>query len=172
MTNLVDYLRECISDPALVKGPMPIDEFNKCYCVRCIRTDCTRSTGNNLGFMRRVKNWRHDLFEAPPRAADNDPSFNTIRAKQFIQVSEHSNSNVYIPTFVSIEASPKQTEPELIQPKIPESTKQPEQTLSTPTITQINTPFIQGTILYDEQKIPQTPQNIELNPGGTFTFKD
>lgn len=83
-----DYLRECMSDPALVQGPTPIDEFGKAFCIRCIQKDCTRARLNSSLFARRAETWKENLFDNPPRAKDNDPRYQDIRAKRFLQTAQ------------------------------------------------------------------------------------
>ena len=82
-----DFLRECMSDPALVQGQVPIDEFNKAYCVRCVQKECARAGLNGSLLARRAATWHTSLFEKPPRAADDDPRYQSIRAKKFLQTS-------------------------------------------------------------------------------------
>lgn len=85
VTMSQDYLRECMSDPALVQGPTPIDEFSKAFCIRCIQKDCTRARLNGSLFARRAETWKKNLFDSPPRASDDDPRYQAIRAKKFLQ---------------------------------------------------------------------------------------
>jgi hypothetical protein len=82
-----DFLRECMSDPALVQGQVPIDEFNKAYCVRCVQKECARAGLNGSLLARRAATWHTNLFEKPPRAAEDDPRYQSIRAKKFLQTS-------------------------------------------------------------------------------------
>lgn len=82
-----DFLRECMSDPALVQGQVPIDEFNKAYCVRCVQKECARAGLNGSLLARRAATWKVNLFENPPRAAENDPKYQSIRAKKFLQTA-------------------------------------------------------------------------------------
>lgn len=83
-----DFLKECMSDPALVKGMVPIDEFNRVYCLKCFQKECERSAAGGTLFTRRVENWKTDLFEKPPRAKDDDPKYAGIRAKKFLQMAK------------------------------------------------------------------------------------
>src|SRR5690348_6277675 len=86
--NRADFLKECMSDPALVTSPVPIDEFQRNYCIVCANRECARSSANNLAFDRRVANWESTLFTNAPRAKDDDPNFVRIRSKNFAPVIE------------------------------------------------------------------------------------
>src|SRR5271157_4373925 len=110
VVNRLDFLKECMTDPALVpRGPVPINEFNRVYCLRCGRAECSRSAGSNLAFTNRALNWKHDLFEAPPRADENDPMFADIRAKKFISASDNVEQvpSEIIQVPVQLEQAPK-----------------------------------------------------------------
>lgn len=188
-----DYLRECMSDPALVQGPTPIDEFSKAFCIRCIQKDCTRARLNGSLFARRAETWKVNLFDSPPRAKDDDPRYQTIRAKKFLQTANEVvelrqggvNYEVQtrempdLPAALRKEppAAPAETTPE---PETPEPTVQtqiappdldppapppppPAQPVHDASFQ--NTPFEQGTVLPGGQ-----PQEKVTEVGGSFTF--
>lgn len=80
-----DFLKECMSDPAIGGGrSIPIDEFNRSWCVRCQQKDCGRAGLNNSLLVRRAETWKEKLFDKPPRADDADSRFDHIRAKRFL----------------------------------------------------------------------------------------
>jgi len=79
-----DYLRECMQDPALVKGPIPIDEFSKQICLQCVNSSCARSRMMGMSTYVRAQNWKRDLFDQVPRAREDDPKYSQIRSKNFI----------------------------------------------------------------------------------------
>lgn len=63
-----DFLRECMED---VKN-VPIDEFNKAFCLVCANRDCSRARANTSLFNIRTSNWEKDLFlQVPTLDADN-----------------------------------------------------------------------------------------------------
>ena len=189
MTLGTDFLRDCMTDPALVHGPVQIDEFNKQYCTRCVSADCTRSAANGMAFTRRVTNWKRDLFDAPPRASDNDPNYADIRAKKFTSIG---TSTVSAPT-PTVKSAPTheiqfQDEPLIISPQqpipydgfqvvsplvtSPQTPIAPESTppvIPAPVHNQMNTPFAQGAMLGNPA--PKTAE-VVIESGGTFTFGD
>ena len=169
-----------MSDPALVpRGPVPINEFNKVYCLRCGRVECSRSAGSGLSFTNRALNWKHDLFEAPPRADDNDPMFADIRAKKFIsasdQVEQVSPKIIQVPVQITKESKPNplgieiiEEQPEQANPEPP--TQEPVQVVNPPINRLVNTKFNQGAMIGNPN--PQTKQEVVIAPGGTFSFGD
>lgn len=82
-----DFLRECMSDPALVDRPTPIDQFCRSFCVVCGNKECTRSRANLMSFTARAAEWEDRMFNKVPRAAPNDEKFTYIRSKNFRQTN-------------------------------------------------------------------------------------
>jgi len=183
-----DFLKICLSDPALVKNTVPLDMFTKSYCIVCSQSACARSWANNASFSNRVANWRKNLFDEVPRVADDDPRFDTIRAKKFLTIvrdnvpevntGPSSRYEVQTPTMVSTETQLPQTpvysQAPVIQPApvesetpvevIPAPITHPEP--QKPDFDLNNTPFQQGTIISTKPK----EKEIFLDPGSTFTF--
>jgi hypothetical protein len=189
-----DYLRECMSDPALVQGPTPIDEFSKAFCIRCIQKDCTRARLNGSLFARRVETWKTNLFDSPPRAKDDDPRYQSIRAKRFLQTANEVvelrqggvNYEVQTREMPEIPAALRR-EPVVAAPEpVPSPAPVPEPVVQTQTApvdlappppppppppapvrdaSFQNTPFEQGTVLPGGQ-----PQEKVTEVGGSFTF--
>jgi hypothetical protein len=190
--NRIDYLKECISDVSGKLGRMvPIDDFNRTFCVVCVNRDCTRSKSNNLKFESRVNNWQDIYFNKVQRAADQDPKFENIRVKKFISPED---KNTYIIKDPEPVLAPPIPEPAL-EPALelivletpPKALSVPESELSIPELSvpepkkleyqnstnqiqisdQANTPFAQGTMLPGskvEEKV--------LEPGQVFVFDD
>lgn len=188
-----DFLRECMSDPALVQGQVPIDEFNKAYCVRCVQKECARAGLNGSLLARRAATWRTNLFESPPRAAENDPKYQAIRAKKFLQTSNevvelrNNGVNYEVQTREMPEALRKNTpEPPALdpQPAPPRFVAPPEPPPEPPAALERvepppdppaapsprldappqNTPFDQGTVL------PGGSSEKTVEVGGSYVF--
>lgn len=177
-----DFLKECMSDPALVKpgASVPIDDFNKSYCIVCANRECTRSISNNMAFDKRVQNWQNDLFINPPRASDDDPKFVNIRNKNFAPAG-HRIEIPGSPNFISVQSKAQVESPPRIETldnaviQIPsrfspqpvnESASENRQAVQA---VQDNTNFSQGVILPGKDK--EKKENVD-QPGSTFTFDD
>lgn len=83
-----DFLKECMSDVGIV----PINDFNKNYCMRCVNSQCSRSATNNHLFVKRVTNWEENLFKGVKRADENDPKYAQIRSQKFMPVIQNLGS--------------------------------------------------------------------------------
>ncbi len=190
MSSKADFLKDCLSDPALVQGPIPIDEFTRVYCLRCQSRECSRSRANGMLFDQRVGNWQEKLFINPAQAKEGDPGFDHLRNRNFLPiipgVSTTANSG-----FVSREQPSRFVEPPTA--KAPDSSPSDAMDLvwgpvenaedavevepppsAPPTVPTVppsdgleNTPFQQG------QMLPGAPpQEIILQPGQSFTLGD
>jgi hypothetical protein len=156
---MADFLRECMSDIASqIKQSIPIDEFTKSYCIRCLNQDCARSKANGLRFVKRAVNWKEDLFINVPRADEHDSVFDNIRSRQFISANETPGEN---PGENPV-APPVKPEPEP-EPE-PEPIVAPPSSLATPDLG--NTPFVQGTMVSDKP----LKKEVVLEPGQAYTF--
>jgi hypothetical protein len=177
-----DFLKECMSG----FGGVPIDQFNQRFCLVCVNSECARSSvGSN--FVKRVTNWEKNLFISPPRASENDPKYDNIRAKNFLSVEPDPITIHSVPiasepekTASMIEIMEEEPEPApAVSVPIPESKIQepvliPEPKIQEPPAQQIkqsppqvqpmNTPFQQGTMVSDK------PKEVVMEPGSTFTF--
>ena len=171
-----------MSDPALVQtGPIPMDQFNKAYCLVCANRECSRSGLNLSAFDRRAINWKSDLFDNVVRPSESDPQYQSVRSKQFLPVARHGGevnthtSPVRFETVVqempTVVEHPVES-PVVVVP-VPAETKGPKPAPITPPALE-NTPFIQGTMLpgapSPAPQTPQTPGDIIISPGGSFTF--
>lgn len=83
-----DFLRECMAD---VKN-VPIDEFNKAFCLVCANRECTRARANTSLFNIRTTNWEKDLFLNIPRLEESNPVAKEIIAKWYSPPSINSGT--------------------------------------------------------------------------------
>lgn len=157
-------------------GNVPIDTFNKRFCVVCAQRECVRSGSNNSSFDVRARTWKTTLFDAVPRADDSDPGFEHIRAKRFLPVSGHVQTVQFHPTgpgdVIHI--------PEVVtrQDRGPSTglvTPAPRTRAAAPPEAE-NTEFEQGSMLDGSTPEPgakaSTGSEVILESGGSFTFGD
>ena len=171
-----DFLRECMSDPALVQKPLPIDQFCRMFCVVCGQKVCSRSRASTMIFTERVANWKTRLFDEVPRAADNDENYARIRAKNFQNIEAPiSIGQRFQEPAPKIEQPMTEVQSEPIHQSIaPLEEKIPEpiirnaapQHVDTPIMN--NTPFLGGITLPGKPVDDKTDKFIE--PGATFVF--
>lgn len=176
-----DFLKECMSDV----GNMPMNDFNQYYCMRCNNHQCDRARVNNHIFVKRVTNWKENLFDNVQRADENDPKYAQIRSLRFmpknpplgdvtLNPDPMPSPVVEMPRNEPVVAAP---EPVLVPPNDdePEATSvddEPSEPDPVPSPSQPqpaavkNTPFQQGYIM-EEKKDPGV-----LPVGGTFVFDD
>ena len=169
MTEIkIDYLKDCMSDPALISHPLPIDQFSRSFCMVCSQKACSRSRANTMIFTERVATWRSRLFTNVPRASDDDPNYAIVKAKIFKNVDE--------PISITTEA-PIETPIHFISEQIKQidntTTTAPTPTPTTPTVeihnAQIdNIPF-KGNVILPGKPI-DNKIDVPLNPNNTFTF--
>lgn len=182
MREKADFLKECMTDPALTKaGPMPLDLFNRSYCVVCANRECSRSGLGSASFDVRATNWRKDMFDSIPRADEADPEYARIREKNFLTVDrgvpEVSMTTAPSPAQrfeVSIHEAPGPAPKDEVPPS-PEVRPEPQTQSAvvqprTPGPESENTPFVQGTVLPGGPPRPDQSKDTVLSPGGTFTF--
>lgn len=182
-----DYLKDCMGD---IPGT-PIDEFNRRYCVLCANRDCSRSAASTkVSFDRRVANWRSDLFDAVPRADDNDPGFASIRSKRFVPLDasspyeiQHHPSGVMLEKPADPQPDPSPAPAAAEQPADPPAAaagppepaggatepEEPDAAARIP-VASYNTPFQQGAMLPGAPQ--KRPPEVVVDNGGTFTFGD
>jgi len=185
MNSKTDFLKECISDvSSKLHRMVPIDDFNRTFCVVCVNRDCARSKSNNLKFESRVNNWEDLYFNKVKRADNQDPQFESIRIKRFVSPEDRSTyiikepelepkpepktnldpEPVLEPVIQAPEKEPQPMDvPELNVPKPKESIPDPiPQAVDQVT----NTPFVQGTML------PGSKQATVLESSQVFVFDD
>lgn len=181
MRSTVDFLKECMTDPALAKaGPIPIDAFSRAYCIVCANRECSRSALGSMSFDVRVANWHKDMFESVPRADESDKKFDALRNKKFLQVhADVPEITLQRPQRfeVVIEEQPAPATPASAPAPAPETPATSVPAPKTPATPQTaageleNTPFAQGTVLPGEPaRKDADEQDVIMNPGGTFTF--
>ncbi len=83
-----DFLKECMGD---MGNKIPIDEFNKGFCIRCNNSSCTRSKTKGFKFVERANNWKSMYFDDVKRANEKDPKYEEIRSKKFISIPKLKN---------------------------------------------------------------------------------
>jgi hypothetical protein len=175
MEQKTDMMRECITDPSLVNDAVPIDEFQKQYCIRCIQQECTRSIASKSSFNRRVENWEKDLFQSPPRASETDPSFETIRNKVFAQSGSSPSPKVQV--FVSgFEPVKNLHVDEPVKPTL-ETNEEPKETA----VVQVPLPPAQssvvcqapvtGIMIQRPTEVKETAAETVSESGSTYTFE-
>ncbi len=179
-----DFLRECMSDPALVERPLPIDQFCQAFCVVCSQKACTRSRAHTMLFTERVATWKTRLFDNVPRAAENDENYARIRAKNFqslegpLVVNSPSEPKV-MPVFrekpaeTPVHSDPiRPTEIPVPDPAPPTQAQPapPTHMVQSPEPSIDNTPFQGGIVLPGKPVDKKVDKFVE--PGGTFTFGD
>lgn len=159
-----DFLKECLSEVSSKIGKMvPIDDFNKNFCVVCVNHECSRAASGKLKFENRVNNWESIYFTGVSRADNNDPKFEHIRMQKFVT----PNSNIYVldePNIIVPEPILKpdpvpDPTPKVVTPETPKVLVSPPQP-----VTQTNTQFNQGAML--------TPDKTTVDPGQVFVFDD
>src|SRR5271166_5111236 len=171
--NKTDFLRECMSDPALISQPIPIDQFSRSYCVVCSNKECCRSRANTMIFPERVQSWKLRLFDDVPRASDDDKNFEHIRAKNFQSTNEQAAVQI-----IQNQELPKETSPPVIEAKLEVvvSKEEPLQEISTKTPIQQSYPTIDNTPMQGGIMIPGKPNDNEkdkfINPGDSFVFEE
>lgn len=75
-----DYLRECLTEvSAKAKQSVPLDDFQREFCLYCYNKQCSRS-GTSTSFDRRTDNWYKDKFLDVPRAKDDDSRFVSVKS--------------------------------------------------------------------------------------------
>jgi|SRR5271157_2001056 len=185
MGDKLDFLRECMSDPALVQRPMPIDQFGQAFCIVCSNKHCVRSRATTMLFTERVANWEDRMFRKVPRAPENDERYAQIRGKRFLPVEEPiavSTDPESVPTPEQpLEAPVHSTPPRPTEPSIqitfpspaaaPIVMTQPPPPVAAPhqgEPTLDNTPFQGGIVLPGKPEDKKEDQFVE--PGSTFTF--
>lgn len=85
-----DFLQECMSS----FGNVPMDEFNKVWCVNCQNSKCVRNGAQNMLFNKRIENWRDKLFINPNRADERDDRYDNLRNTKFLPTNPQTNYEV------------------------------------------------------------------------------
>jgi hypothetical protein len=78
MVEKRDWLGECNDQH------VPLDDFQRTFCDRCLQVECTRSQHGKSQFEARVATWEERLFDQVPRMDPSDPRYQVLSAKKFI----------------------------------------------------------------------------------------
>lgn len=195
-----DYLKECLSEvTSKLKKVVPMDDFQREFCVYCQNKECARSGASNMSFDRRAANWYRDLFQNIPRASENNE--NTLKVAKIWESSMEFVGKPKVHVKVQdepeikqeLKSEPKQEpiqEPETLQEpesvqinqepiEIPEQTKIPEPVKITeqiPTLLTVSkpiqSPIIRNTPFDKPEYIGEEPKEKIIQVGGTYTFED
>lgn len=65
---------------------MPLDEFSKGWCSRCMSPECSRSLYGKTKFDQRTATWLERLFLNPPTMSPDDPRYSSVSAQKFITI--------------------------------------------------------------------------------------
>lgn len=66
---------------------VPLDDFQRQFCIRCLQPECTRSQVGKSKFEERVATWEDRLFLNPSRLDPSDPRYQGIAAKRFLAIA-------------------------------------------------------------------------------------
>lgn len=175
-------------------GNVPLDVFQRQFCLVCAQRQCTRSGLNNSAFDQRARNWQEMLFTKVPRADDADPRYSNIRAKLFLPVAGHS-SPYEVQGPPPAPPPPPEPVPEPGRPPVldgeggaeaeeaPDTDREPILAEDAPTTAVavatavqalVNTPFEQGTVLpgAPEPAAPAPTGEVRLGDSGEYVFDD
>lgn len=75
-----DWLSECNDHK------IPLEDFHRQFCSRCVTPDCTRSQVGQSKFDSRVVSWEDRLFLQVPQMSPSDPRYEQIRGKKFLNI--------------------------------------------------------------------------------------
>lgn len=176
----LDFLQECMS----TFSNMPMDSFNKQFCIVCANRDCSRSAASHSVFDSRVASWQDRLFNRVPRAGDDDASYDSIRAKKFLPVvvpGYEIQTHAVQPEFQVIVMGEEPPVSRFMPPRsTPSSDDEPSLPVSSSPLPRIripsaaplvtNTPFQQGAML--EGAPPPPSPETPKGPGASYTFDD
>ncbi len=175
MKDRADYLKECMTDPALTKtGPLPMDVFNTSYCRVCANRECSRSALNGMAFDARALNWKKDMFDSVPRAEEADHQYDRIREKRFLQIQGAPPPAQSWAVTPPARPAPYEVQGPAEEPPAPEphsaaaASPTPRAPVQAPELE--NTPFAQGTMVGGPKQPGKEGKDVVIEPGGTFTF--
>jgi hypothetical protein len=80
MAEKRDWLGECNDQH------VPLDDFQRAFCDRCLQVECARSQHGKSQFEARVATWEERLFNEVPRMDPSDPRYQVLSAKRFITI--------------------------------------------------------------------------------------
>lgn len=65
---------------------VPLDDFKRAFCDRCMQPECTRSQVGGSKFEQRIQDWNRKLFLEPPLLDAHDPRHASITSKRFLMI--------------------------------------------------------------------------------------
>jgi hypothetical protein len=77
---MVDHLKLCN------EHNLPVEDFRRAFCCRCLRQECSRAEGKGSRFEDRVQAWLPRLFTQVPRMSEADPRFEKLSKQGFIEM--------------------------------------------------------------------------------------
>jgi len=80
MVDKRDWLGECNDQH------IPLEDFQRTFCERCLQVECTRSQHGKSRFDARVADWESRLFIEVPRMDPSDPRYGEVNAKRFVSL--------------------------------------------------------------------------------------
>jgi hypothetical protein len=153
---------------------IPLDDFNKLYCLVCSNRECSRSIGNSSLFDSRVKNWKKVLFENIQRIESGDmcnpkfiniensgpiPEINSVQPKfETVTAPEFDNEGVKIEHY--------DLTSDVIDSAVKKCTEKEPEIMQINT-TQINTIINKPLIIGNSAKTESIEQS-----GGSYTFDE
>jgi hypothetical protein len=165
-----DFLKECLSDLNQKLGrPVPLDAMNKEYCTVCANPECARAGVANGGFFTRTQNWEKLLFNDVKQIPLSDPAASSI-VEKWREKATVSSSPIQFQSVTPVEETPAFTAPsvstQFVEVQIPAS----------PTDNNVEKPIqknpVRNPFLAPDQSTPQSPSEIVIESGATFTFGD
>lgn len=103
-----DQIKECNDQN------VPLSDFQRTFCNRCLNEECTRSSLQGDRFARRTSTWVERLFTETPRMDSSDPRFQPLSAQNFVEVVGRESR---IPEIGQNWIDPLNPEPVLPEPK-------------------------------------------------------
>ena len=180
-----DYLKECLSEvSAKAKKAIPMDDFQREFCVYCMNRECARSGASSMLFDRRAANWYKDLFVDVQRAPPGDETAAAIVGKwapaNFKVLLPVQQEAVPVPSAVPIVSAPPAVPmPQEAVPMPQEAVPMPQEAVPMPSEPEHVTPPPARKVLPGAANTPfdnpmfigPAPSDEQvLDPGGTFTF--
>jgi hypothetical protein len=100
---------------------VPLEDFQRQFCARCLQPECTRSQHGQSQFDARVANWEDRFFHSVPQMDESDPRFQQIRAKRFLGIDTSGPAVVqgWVDPLKLEEAPALPAEPAMVPPPEP-----------------------------------------------------
>lgn len=125
-----------------------LEDFQRQFCSRCLRPECTRSQHGKSKFDQRVATWESRLFTDVPRMSMSDPRFEQFQAKRFLEIRPSGGRIPEVQGWVDprdLDQPKAEATPEVPEPQVEEVTQKPPiQEPPTPPANTRNTPNRRG----------------------------